>query len=77
MIQQAVTIYIDTALGQRTIPERDRSAIIEGYKCEIFGLVTDWLNRDMSEDLEPQFLRLCDLKEGTLELMFDRAQAEA
>ena len=73
MCERAAAIYVDSVLGDRSLPERDRSAIVEGYKCEIFGFVTDWLNREMSEDLEREFLRLCDLREGSFELMYERA----
>ena len=74
--EHVVTVYIDNALGERRLAEADRSAIIEGYKCELYGFINDWLRRNMDEALEKEFLRLCTLREGTLEAMFARALQE-
>lgn len=68
-----VTAFIDNALDGRDIPPADRSAIIQGYKCELFGFVTDWLSRGMTDDIEDAFLRLCALRKGFTEEMFSRA----
>ena len=68
-----VTAFIDNALNGRRIPDADRAAIIQGYKCEVFGFVTDWLSRGMTDDIEATFLRLCALRHGFTEEMFKRA----
>ena len=70
--EHIVTIYIDDAIGGRPLPPDDRSTIIEGYKCELFGFITDWLRRGMSEDMEREFLNLCALRDGMLETMIER-----
>ena len=71
--EHVVTVYVNNVLGERKLDERDRGAIIEGYKCELYGFINDWLRRNMDEGLEQDFLRLCTLREGTLEAMFERA----
>ena len=71
-----VVNVIDNALAGRKIPEADRAAIIQGYKCEVFGFVTDWLNRGMTDDIEAAFLRLCVLRKGFTEEMFSRSLAD-
>ena len=68
-----VVNFIDNALAGRKIPEADRAAIVQGYKCEVFGFVTDWLNRGMDEALRAQFKRLCVLRHGMTEEMILRA----
>lgn len=68
-----VTNFIDNALKGRKLPAGDRDAIIQGYKCEVFGFVTDWLSRGMTDDVEAAFLRLCTLRRGFTEEMFSRA----
>jgi len=68
-----VTTFIDNALNGRKISAGDKAAIIQGYKCEVFGFVTDWLSRGMTDDVEAAFLRLCTLRKGFTEEMFNRA----
>lgn len=65
--------YVGNRPGARRLSPEDRSAIVEGYKCELYGFVTDWLRQGMSEDMEREFLRLCALREGMIDLMVDRA----
>lgn len=71
-----VTNFIDNTLGGRKIPSAARDAIIQGYKCEVFGFVTDWLSRGMTDDIEAAFLRLCALRKGFTEEMFSRAMRQ-
>lgn len=71
-----VVNFIDNTLAGRKIPEADRAAIVQGYKCEVFGFVTDWLNRGMTDDIEAVFLRLCVLRKGFTEEMFSRSMAD-
>ena len=68
-----VTAFIDNALNGRKIPDADRAAIIQGYRCELFGFVTDWLSHGMTDDIEATFHRLCALRHGFTEEMFRRA----
>ena len=56
--------------------EEDRIAVIQGYKCELFGHIVDWLGRGMNHDLEKQFLRLCELRRGMTEEMLRRSLGE-
>jgi AcrR family transcriptional regulator len=45
-----VRVYIDTALREQPIDEKDRETIIQYYKCVCFGLTINWLNNGMNED---------------------------
>lgn len=71
--EYVVTAFIDNSLGERKLPVRDRAAIIQGYKCELFGFITDWLNHGMTDEIEADFLRLCELRRGFAEETFNRA----
>ena len=51
----------------------DKVAIIQFYKCELFGQVTDWLNHGMSADMQKQFFRLCQLCAGDVQQMLRRS----
>ena len=68
-----VAAFIDSVVGGRPISEADRSVIIQGYKCEVFGFITDWLNGGMAGDIEAQFTRLYALRRGMTEEMIERA----
>ena len=70
-----VGTFVDSVIDGRPVPEADRAVIIQGYRCEVFGFITDWLNRGMCEDMREQFLRLCALRRGMTEEMLERALA--
>ena len=72
-----VTGFIDNAIGGRPVAPDDREAIIQGYKCECFGFITDWISRGMPDDLEERFFRLCTLRHGMTQEMIARALSEA
>ena len=65
--------FIEHVIDGRPVPESDRIAIAQGYKCELFGFITDWLNRGMNEEIRQQFKRLCVLRRGMTEEMVERA----
>ena len=67
------TTFIDNVIAGRPVPPQDRVVVIDGYKCELFGHIVDWLSRGMSHDLEKQFLRLCELRRGMTEEMLERS----
>ncbi len=58
-----------------TVPEEDKRAVIQGYQCECFGYIVNWLNHGMSQELRRQFLRLCELRRGMTEEMLRRSMA--
>lgn len=67
------TAFVDNLAGDLVIPAEDRVVIVQSYKCELFGHIVDWLGRGMSNDLQKQFLRLCELRRGMTEEMFRRS----
>ncbi|MBR1820004.1 MAG: TetR/AcrR family transcriptional regulator C-terminal domain-containing protein [Clostridia bacterium] len=74
--EYVATAFINNLIAGRPVPETDRVAIIQDYKCELYGHIVDWLNRSMSHDLEKQFLRLCELRRGMTEEMLRRSLEE-
>ena len=71
--EHVVTVFIDDLPEARELEALDRAAIVEGYKCELYGFINDWLQHNMDEQVERQFLRLCVLREGMVEQMIARA----
>lgn len=54
--------YVQTALSDEPISEKDKQAIINYYKCVSFGLVIDWLNTGMTEETAQSIRRIFLLK---------------
>ena len=72
----AVGHYIDTAFPDRKISHDDREMIIRYYKCECFGIVTDWLESGMNEDAVRYFRRIFELKKDQAEELIRRCEED-
>lgn len=65
--QYVVETYFDSILeGQRCDPT-DREILVRSYRCWCFGLMIDWLNDGLKEDIKPTLKRLCELRSGSIE----------
>ena len=74
--RHAAAQFVEKTAGDQTIRPEDLDIIIQSYKCELFGLVVDWLNGGMPEGVEARFLRLCELRGGSLEMMLGRGAVQ-
>ena len=74
--RHAATQFVKKTAGDLAIRPGDCDIIIQSYKCEWFGLVIDWLNSGMPEDVEARFLRLCELRAGGIEMMLRRSAVQ-
>lgn len=70
--EYAATIYLDEILAGKTMSDHDREIIIEYIKCISFGMVIDWLDHGMQDDILDFIHRICELKEGDLKRMIER-----
>lgn len=68
-----INTYIDNLLDGRKIDETDKKFIAGLYRCECFGIITEWLMHGMSEDIIGAFHRICELRKGIIEEMLNRA----
>ena len=71
-----VGIFIDKVSSGMQVPDEDKAAIIQFYKCECFGQIIDWLNHGMNTDMEKQFFRICELGRGITDEMLRRSAGE-
>ena len=62
--QYVVTAYVGAVLADRPMEAADREAVIRYHKCVCFGLVIDWLNGGMKEDISAYVHRIFQLKIG-------------
>ena len=72
--KHAAAQFVTKTAGNQDIRPEDRDIIIQSYACELFGLVIDWLNNGMKDNVEERFLRLCELRQGCIETMFSRSR---
>lgn len=75
--EHVVTVYLDQTLAGRKIADADRKFLIEYLKCILFGLVMDWMETGMREDIQEFVHRLCQLKLGDLEELIRRCEENA
>lgn len=68
--------YINTAFSEYRISEQDRQTIIRFHKCECFGIIMDWLSKNMDNDIIHGIQRICELKRGMTQELFKRCQED-
>ena len=69
----AVSEYGKTIFKDLDVNDFDRETLESFYKCECFGIVIDWMNHHMSEDIYAKVDRFCDLHQGMTEEMVRRS----
>lgn len=72
--QRTVDIYMEEAVKQYNICDRDREVIAIYYKSLIIGFVFNWLGNGMNYDLTADLKRVCELFEGNIELVLQRCK---
>jgi AcrR family transcriptional regulator len=68
-----VTSYGQTVFAEQTISETDKQIITQFYKCECFGMVIEWMNNNMKDDIHKRVNRICELRRGMIEEMIRRS----
>ena len=56
------------------IKENDLNIMKNYYSSLGFGIVSNWLRNDMSDDIRSAVVRLMDIKKGMLKEMIDRCE---
>lgn len=69
-----ITTYVDGILTDRQISSPDRKVIIDYLKCVCFGIIICWLETGMQTEIQTQFQRIYELKQGDLERMIARCE---
>jgi len=68
----AVTKYCELVFSDLKTTEEDKRIVLHYYKCECFGQVMAWMEVGMKGDINSDFRRLCELKQGQLEELIRR-----
>lgn len=69
-----VETYLSTVLRGHKINENDFNIMKNYYSSLGFGIVSNWLRNDMSDDIRSAVVRLMDIKKGMLKEMIDRCE---
>lgn len=64
------TQYIETQTQDFLITAYDKKVLIRFYKCAIVGIVLDWLDHNMEDDLASALVRISDLFAGSSQKAF-------
>ncbi len=70
--RRTVEAYARAAIGENPVGEEDREVLIRFFQCECFGQAILWLNSGLSDDIDTQFIRLCQLMHGMTEELIRR-----
>lgn len=73
--QYVVSTYLEAEFAGKAIDRRDLDALICLHKCACFGLVIDWLNGGMQEDIADYFRRVCMLQKQGVEQLLQSSAA--
>ena len=73
VLEYAVTEYGKTAFKDIRISDLDKKILENFYKCKCFGIIIDWLNNHMSDDIYARVDRFCDLHADLTEEMIHRS----
>ncbi len=76
LCEYVVTNYLDTVFGPGAVPERDRTAIIRFFKCELYGLFSEWIAGGMKDDTISDIHRLSELCRGLSDELIRRSLSD-
>ena len=70
----AIETYLSAVLKGHKIKENDLNIMKNYYSSLGFGIVSNWLRNDMSDDIRSAVVRLMDIKKGMLKEMIERCE---
>ncbi len=75
--EYVVTTYFNTVFGKDGVTEEDRSILILFVKCELYGVVTEWIITGMPDDAIDKLHHLLSLCHGLSHEMIQRCREHA
>lgn len=72
--EYVVVTYGKAAFADSAVGETDKDVIQKYYRALFFGLIAEWLNDGMKDDIYAFTERLCELKRGATEEMIARSK---
>ena len=66
--------YFTNVFSKGTYNQNDKEIVANYYKCACFGMITNWLENDMREDLVKSFKRLCAIDKGHMKALIRKCE---
>ena len=74
MVEELIRDYFGTRIFDHyDVSEEDQEIIVQTYRMEVGGVFMCWLQEGMRYDLVKRLERMFELRQGTLEMMVQRA----
>ena len=70
--EYAVAAYAKSAFSDSGISDEDMALFVRFYKCELFGLIIDWISTGMKDDYDRGVRRYIKLRTGMAEELIER-----
>ena len=70
----AVNQYLSKQFPKVTISEDDKDIILLYIKSLCFGVIMGWLENDLKNDIQPFIHRICELKQGELDIVLEKCR---
>lgn len=72
--EKLTTTYVDSLIGERKITEEDRTLLIRLHKASCYGIVMEWIDGGMRENILNDLQRLGKLMDGYAEELLSRCE---
>ena len=73
LCESVVRKYIESAYGQSKMNEADLEIVIRFLKCQLYGMIIDWISAGMKEDAMEDLSRMIQLCKGVPELLLEHS----
>ena len=74
LCEYVVSTYLDTAFGKNAVSEKDHAIAVRFFKCELFGLTSDWNANGMKEEAIEEIHHVTELCRGMSDEIIKRSK---
>ena len=67
-----VKAYLETAFKDVEVDAEEKEIALRLIKCSCFGMIIDWMNSSMDEEMPKYWIRACELCKGISQTIIER-----
>ena len=71
--EHTVEAYLNSAFREYEVLPEDRTIAVRLVKCALFGIIIDWIESGLNEELPKDAQRICELCKGIPEEIIERS----